>query len=137
MVQQQEKPIYKKGAEFYHGKANSLYECLVLLEDGSYENDPDLCIMEHRDDVSMLDGERRDVIPGKGITNNIVSALLFARIQENTPTVATHFVERLDLRCSVVERMKKKLPFEVVCRNIATGSFSKRFDVPIGQELNE
>lgn len=133
----QEQPEYKKGDLFHQGKANSLYDCLVLQDDGSYQNDPELCIMEHRDDVSAQNGERHDVIPGKGITNNIVSALLFERIDHDTASVSTHLVERLSPRTSVVQRMEKMLPFEIVVRNIATGSFSGRFGVPDGQELDQ
>lgn len=135
--QQDQQPQYKKGAEFYHGKANSMYDCLELQDDGTYAPNPEYCIMEHRDDVSALDGERCDVILGKGITNNIVSALLFKRLDDDTANVVTHFVERLDLRNSVVQRYDKKLKFEVVSRNIAAGSFSKRFGVPVGQKLSE
>ena len=80
----------------------------------------------------MLNGARKETIKGKGVLNNQISSLIFTKLNE--AGIATHFVKQL----SENEQLNKKvdiIPLEVVLRNVTAGSFSKRFGVEEGIQL--
>ena len=108
--------------QLYEGKAK-----LVCATD-----DPKMVVFAYKDDATALDGLKRGTIAGKGVVNNRMSNLLFKYLADNG--VPTHFVEEIDDRRTVVKHVKI-VPLEVIVRNIAAGSFSKRFGVAEGTEL--
>lgn len=107
----------------YEGKAKKVY---------STEN-PDYCIVSYKDDATAFNGEKKGTITGKGVVNNRMTNLLFKLLEKKG--VKTHLVEELSDRDTLVKKVQI-VPLEVIVRNIAAGSFSKRFGVPEGKVLN-
>jgi phosphoribosylaminoimidazole-succinocarboxamide synthase len=89
-------------------------------------DDPSLVLLRFKDQVTALDGKKRDVIPGKGALNASISAKLFQVLRRGG--VENHYVETYDESSLVVKRLQM-IPVEVVCRNVATGSIVKRLPV--------
>lgn len=112
----------EKGAMMYEGKAKKVYAT----------TDDKLCIVEYKDDATAFNGVKRGTILGKGVVNNRMSNLLFQYLE--TKGIPTHFVEELSDRATLVRRVKI-VPLEVIVRNKAAGSFSKRYGVAEGSEL--
>lgn len=110
---------YKIGGLIASGKTKLVYAL----------DTPSLVLLRFKDDVTALDGRRRDTIAGKGALNAAISAKLFQVLREGG--VENHFVEMLDESSMVVERLSM-LPLEVVCRNVATGSIVKRLPIQEG-----
>lgn len=109
--------------ELARGKAKTLYET----------DDPDLLVMEYRDDTSAFDGGKMASLERKGRVNNRINAFIMQRLEN--AGVATHFVRLLNDRESLVKRLKM-IPVECVIRNIAAGSLCKRLGVEEGLELS-
>ncbi len=112
----------QKGAQLYEGKAKK-----VFLTD-----DPDLVIVDYKDDATAFNGEKKGTIVGKGAINNRMSNHIFRLLEAQG--VHTHLVKELSERETVVRKVDI-VPLEVIVRNIAAGSFSKRFGVEEGQKL--
>ncbi len=112
----------EKVAQMYEGKAKKVY---------STENE-DYCIISYKDDATAFNGEKKGTISGKGVVNNKMSNYIMELMEKEG--IPTHFVEELNDREAVVRRVKI-IPLEVIIRNIAAGSFSKRFGVPEGTQL--
>lgn len=106
----------------YEGKAKKVYTT----------EDPSLVIVEYKDDATAFNGEKRGTISGKGEMNNRMTAIFFDML--GAQGIPTHYVETLSEREQLVKRVKI-VPVEVVVRNIAAGSLSKRLGLPEGQEL--
>lgn len=107
----------------YTGKAKDIY---------TTSDDEDMIISVYKDQATMLNGARKETIKGKGVLNNQISSLIFTKLNE--AGIATHFVKQL----SENEQLNKKvdiIPLEVVLRNVTAGSFSKRFGVEEGIQL--
>lgn len=104
----------------YEGKAKKVFAT----------EQPTVVRVEYKDDATAFNGLKKGQIIGKGAINNQLSNLLFAFLQENG--VSTHFVEELSARETLVKKLEI-IPIEVVVRNLAAGSFSKRLGVPEGQ----
>lgn len=94
---------------------------------------PDELVIEYKDDATALNGKRKETIEGKGLLNNRISNRIFAFL--NDQGIPTHFVNEIDERNAVV-RHAEMIPLEVVVRNIAAGSFSKRLGMTEGQPLS-
>jgi phosphoribosylaminoimidazole-succinocarboxamide synthase len=92
-------------------------------------DDPSLVLLRFKDQVTALDGKKRDVIPGKGALNASISAKLFQVLRRGG--VENHYIETYDESSLVVKRLQM-IPVEVVCRNVATGSIVKRLPVSEG-----
>ncbi|MEM2213536.1 MAG: phosphoribosylaminoimidazolesuccinocarboxamide synthase [Candidatus Nezhaarchaeales archaeon] len=92
-------------------------------------DDPSLVLLRFKDDVTALDGKKRDVIPGKGSLNAGISARLFQLLKENN--VHNHYIKMYD-PSSLIVRKLDMIPVEVVCRNVATGSIVKRLPITEG-----
>lgn len=103
----------------YEGKAKKVYET----------NDENLLIVSYKDDATAFNGLKKGTISGKGIINNQMSNLLMQMLEKSG--VPTHFVEELSERETVVKKVSI-VPLEVIVRNIAAGSFSKRYGVDEG-----
>jgi phosphoribosylaminoimidazole-succinocarboxamide synthase len=112
----------RKMEQIYEGKAKRVYK--TDLED--------VCIIEYKDDATAFNGAKRGTIKDKGIMNNKISNHLFKLLEKNG--VKTHFVETLNDRETAVRKVKI-IPIEVIVRNIAAGSLSKRLGIPEGTKL--
>ncbi|MBM3533377.1 MAG: phosphoribosylaminoimidazolesuccinocarboxamide synthase [Alphaproteobacteria bacterium] len=106
----------------YEGKAKILYE----------GPEPGTLIQYFKDDASAFNNQKRGVIEGKGVLNNRISEYLMTRLAEIG--VPTHFVRRLNMREQLVREVEI-IPIEVVIRNHAAGSITKRFKLEEGTPL--
>ena len=113
----------EKLQQLYEGKAKKVY---------AVKGDADLFIVEYKDDATAFNGEKRGTITGKGVINNKMSNILFKMLEANG--VKTHFVKELSDRETLVKAVKI-IPLEIIIRNVAAGSFSKRYGVEEGREL--
>ena len=108
--------------QLYEGKAKKVFAT----------DDPDLCIVSYKDDATAFNGKKKGTIVGKGVVNNRMSNFMFKMLEENG--VNTHFVEEINDRDTVVKKVEI-VPLEVIVRNRAAGSFSKKYGVPEGSDL--
>ena len=95
-------------------------------------DDPALVIVDYKDDATAGDGAKKGTIRGKGVVNNKLSNNLMQMLAEKG--VPTHFVEELSDRETLVKKVEI-VPLEVIVRNVAAGSFTKRLGVPEGTVL--
>lgn len=112
----------EKREQMYEGKAKKVFAT----------DDPNLCIVSYKDDATAFNGLKKGTIAGKGVINNRVTNYLMDKLEQEG--IPTHFVEELSERDTLVRRVSI-VPLEVIVRNIAAGSFSKRFGVPEGTDL--
>ena len=106
----------------YEGKAKKVYTT----------EDPDVLIVDYKDDATAFNGLKKGTIVGKGVVNNRMSNFMFKMLEENG--IHTHYVEELNDRDTVVKKVEI-VPLEVIVRNRAAGSFSKKYGVPEGSDL--
>lgn len=106
----------------YEGKAKKVFRT----------DDPKLYIVDYKDDATAFNGQKKGQIAGKGVVNNTMTNIIFRKIEERG--VPTHLVEQLSERETLVKAVKI-IPLEVIIRNVAAGSFSKRYGVPEGTPL--
>jgi len=114
----------KRGALLYEGKAKRVYST----------DDPRQCIVEFKDDATAFNGVKKGTITDKGIMNNAMSSHLFTML--GAAGVANHFLGRVSDREMLVRRVQI-IPLEVIVRNIAAGSMSKRLGIPEGTILDK
>lgn len=108
--------------KLYEGKAKILYE----------GPEPGTIIQYFKDDATAFNAEKKAVLDGKGVLNNRISEYMMLRLGEIG--IPTHFVKRLNMR----EQLCKKVeivPLEVIVRNVAAGSMSKRLGIEEGEIL--
>ena len=108
--------------QLYEGKAKKVFAT----------DDPDLCVVSYKDDATAFNGKKKGTIVGKGVVNNRMSNFMFKMLEENG--IHTHYVEELNDRDTVVKKVEI-VPLEVIVRNRAAGSFSKKYGVPEGSDL--
>ena len=108
--------------QLYEGKAKKVFAT----------DDPDLCVVSYKDDATAFNGKKKSTIVGKGVVNNRMSNFMFKMLEENG--IHTHYVEELNDRDTVVKKVEI-VPLEVIVRNRAAGSFSKKYGVPEGSDL--
>ena len=113
-----------KTEQMYEGKAKKVYAT----------DDNSLVIVDYKDDATALNGLKKGSISGKGIINNKVTNHLMSLLEKNG--VPTHFVKELSDRETLVKRVSI-VPLEVIVRNIAAGSLSKRLGLPEGVKMNK
>ncbi|MEI6986445.1 MAG: phosphoribosylaminoimidazolesuccinocarboxamide synthase [Rhodospirillaceae bacterium] len=106
----------------YEGKAKVLYE----------GPEPGTLVQYFKDDATAFNNQKRGTITGKGVLNNRISEYLMVRLGEIG--VPTHFVRRLNMREQLVREVEI-IPIELVVRNVAAGSLTKRFGIPEGTAL--
>ena len=114
----------KKCEMLYEGKAKKVYTT----------EDPELYIVDYKDDATAFNGEKKGTITGKGVINNVMSNHMFQLLEQQG--VPTHFVEQLSERETLVKKVSI-VPLEVIIRNISAGSFAKRFGVEEGIVFDE
>lgn len=107
----------------YEGKAKKVYKT----------DDDNLYLIEYKDDATAFNGLKKGTINRKGIINNKISNHLFELLEKNG--IKTHLVKLLNDREMLVKKVKI-VQIEVLVRNYAAGSLSKRLGLPEGQNLN-
>src|SRR4028118_710634 len=107
--------------QIYEGKAKILYE----------GPEPGTLIQYFKDDATAFNAQKRGTISGKGVINNRISEHIFTSLA--TIGVPTHFIRRLNMREQLI-RQVEIVPIEVVVRNVAAGSLSKRAGSAAGQQ---
>ncbi|MBR5111457.1 MAG: phosphoribosylaminoimidazolesuccinocarboxamide synthase [Clostridia bacterium] len=112
----------EKTAQMYEGKAKKVFAT----------DDPDYCIVSYKDDATAFNGLKKGTILGKGVINNRVTNHLMRLLEKNG--VPTHLVEELNDRETLVKKVSI-VPLEVIVRNIAAGSLSKRLGLPEGVKM--
>ena len=112
----------KQLEQLYEGKAKKVYAT----------DSPEYVIVSYKDDATAFNGQKRGTIVGKGVVNNKVSNHFFRLLE--THGIKTHYVEQLSDRETVVKKVDI-VPVEVIVRNKAAGSFSKRMGIEEGTEL--
>ncbi len=111
-----------KGEQLYEGKAKKVFAT----------NDPDLVIVDYKDDATAFNGEKKGTIAGKGVINNKMTNYMFKLLEKEG--VPTHLVEEISDRETIVKKVEI-VQLEVIIRNVAAGSFSKRMGVEEGTKL--
>ncbi|MDE5556543.1 MAG: phosphoribosylaminoimidazolesuccinocarboxamide synthase [Ruminococcus sp.] len=111
-----------KKEQLYEGKAKKVYAT----------NDPDIVIVDYKDDATAFNGEKKGTISGKGVVNNRMTNFMFKMLEKEG--VPTHLVEEISDRETIVKKVSI-VPLEVIVRNVAAGSFSKRMGVEEGKQL--
>jgi len=106
----------------YEGKAKVLFE----------GPEPGTLVQYFKDDATAFNNQKKGTITGKGVLNNRISEFLMTRLE--AIGVATHFVRRLNMREQLVREVEI-IPLEIVVRNIAAGSLSKRLGIEEGSRL--
>ena len=106
----------------YDGKAKTMFE----------GPEPGTLIQYFKDDATAFNAQKREILSGKGVLNNRISAYLMTKLADIG--VPTHFMKRLNMREQLVREVEI-IPIEVVIRNVAAGSFTKRFAVTEGTPL--
>ena len=106
----------------YEGKAKKVY---------TTEN-PDVLIVDYKDDATAFNGVKKGTIVGKGVVNNRMTNHIFKMLEEKG--IPTHFIEELSDRETAVKKVEI-VPLEVIVRNVAAGSFSKKLGIEEGFKL--
>lgn len=112
----------EKTTQLYEGKAKKVFAT----------TDPDLVIVDYKDDATALNGLKKGTIHNKGIINNKVTNHLMKLLEKEG--IPTHFVEEISDRETIVKKVKI-VPLEVIVRNIIAGSLAKRVGKPEGTKL--
>ncbi|HBH90365.1 phosphoribosylaminoimidazolesuccinocarboxamide synthase [Ponticaulis sp.] len=108
--------------KIYEGKAKILYE----------GPEPNTLIQYFKDDATAFNAEKHAVLDGKGVLNNRLSEYFMTRL--SGIGIPTHFLKRLNMREQLVKQCEI-IPLEVVVRNVAAGSISKRLGITEGEAL--
>ena len=114
----------KKGVQLYEGKAKKVFAT----------DNPNILIVDYKDDATAFNGEKKGTIVGKGAINNRMTNYLFQQLEKEG--VPTHFIEEISDRETAVKKVSI-VPLEVIVRNVAAGSFSKRLGIEEGTEFTE
>lgn len=113
-----------KAEQLYEGKAKRVFAT----------NDPDLVIVDYKDDATAFNGEKKGTIVGKGVINNRMTNFMFKQLEQ--AGIPTHLVEEISDRETIVKKVSI-VPLEVIVRNVAAGSFSKKLGIPEGTPLKQ
>lgn len=108
--------------QLYEGKAKKIYQT----------DDPAVYWVEYKDDATAFNNLKKGTIQDKGYYNNQISALLFSYLKDNG--IDNHFLQLAGEQEMLVHRLEI-IPIEVIVRNIAAGSLSKRLGIPEGTPL--
>ena len=113
-----------KQAQLYEGKAKKIF----------LTDDPDILIVSYKDSATAFNGEKKGSIKGKGEINDRMTNYLFRLLEKEG--IPTHYIKELSGRETAVKRVEI-VPLEVIIRNVAAGSFSKRLGIAEGTVLKE
>lgn len=120
-AQEFEDPMARR-RKVYEGKAKILFE----------GPEPGTLVQYFKDDATAFNNEKHGIITGKGVLNNRISEYVMVRLGE--VGIPNHFVRRLNIREQLIREVEI-IPVEVVVRNIAAGSLSKRLGLSEGSPL--
>lgn len=111
-----------KGNLLYEGKAKTVFET----------DNPNELLVYFKDDATAFNGEKHEIIEGKGVINNKLSQYFFKQLKDRG--IKTHFLENVSEREMLVKRLDM-IKLEVVVRNIVAGSLVKRLGLEEGTPL--
>ena len=114
----------EKKEMLYEGKAKKVYAT----------DDPEVLLVDYKDDATAFNGEKKGTIVGKGVINNRVTNYMMQILEKEG--VPTHFVKEISDRETLVKKVSI-VPLEVIIRNISAGSFAKRYGVKEGIVFKE
>ena len=97
----------------------------------STEN-PDEVIVTHKDHETAYNGIKRATVPGKGVTINAISAILYELLEKNG--IPTHFIRVLNDTQQLCRRVEP-IRLEFIVRNRAAGDMTARLDLETGTKL--
>jgi len=106
----------------YEGKAKKVFKTDV----------EGVVIVDYKDDATAFNGEKKGTIVGKGVVNNRMTNHVFKLLEKEG--IPTHLVEELSDRETAVKQVEI-VPLEVIVRNVAAGSFSKKLGIEEGTQL--
>jgi len=112
----------EKREQLYEGKAKKVFAT----------DDPSLVLVDYKDDATAFNGLKKGTIEGKGVINNRVTNHLMRLLEKNG--IPTHLVKELSPRETLVKKVQI-VPLEVIVRNVAAGSLSKRLGLPEGTPM--
>lgn len=112
----------EKTVQLYEGKAKKVFAT----------TDPDVVLVSYKDDATAFNGLKKGQIAGKGVVNNRCSNFLFKMLEGHG--IETHLIEEVSDTDTYVKKVEI-VPIEVIVRNIAAGSLSKRIGYPEGTVL--
>lgn len=108
--------------QIYEGKAKILYE----------GPEPGTLIQYFKDDATAFNAQKKATLDGKGVLNNRISEFVMIRLEEIG--IPTHFIKRVNMREQLIKKVEI-VPLEVICRNVAAGTMSKRLGIEEGERL--
>lgn len=111
-----------RGKPIYEGKAKILYE----------GPEPGTLIQFFKDDATAFNNEKHAILEGKGVLNNRISEFVMSELERIS--IPTHFIRRLNMREQLIRHVEI-IPLEVVVRNVAAGSLTKRLGLAEGESL--
>ena len=109
----------QKLEQVYEGKAKKVFKT----------DDPELYIVDYKDDATAFNGAKKGTIVGKGVINNQMTNRLMQKMEQ--AGIPTHFVKELSQRETLVKKVSI-VPLEVIIRNISAGHFASRYGVEEG-----
>ncbi len=109
----------QKLEQVYEGKAKKVFKT----------DDPELFIVDYKDDATAFNGAKKGTIVGKGVINNQMTNRLMVKMEK--AGIPTHFVKELSERETLVKKVSI-VPLEVIVRNISAGHFASRYGVEEG-----
>ena len=110
-------------SKLYEGKAKVLYE----------GPEPGTIVQYFKDDATAYNAQKKDVIEGKGVLNNMICEHIMLGLQ--SIGLQTHFIKRINMREQLIKKVEI-VPLEVIVRNTAAGSMSKRLGIEEGTALS-
>lgn len=108
---------YTKAEQLYEGKAKKVF---------AIKENPDYVMVSYKDDATAFNGLKKGQIHGKGVINNKMTNYMFSLLEKEG--IPTHLVEEINDRETVVKKVEI-VPLEVIVRNVAAGSFSKKLGI--------
>ena len=114
----------EKREQLYEGKAKKVFAT----------DDPAVVLVSYKDDATAFNGLKKGTIEGKGAINNRMTNFLMRMLEKDG--IPTHYVEELSDRETLVKKVSI-VPLEVIVRNVAAGSLSKRLGLPEGTRLSK
>ena len=108
----------------YEGKAKKVFAT----------EDPDVLIVDYKDDATAFNGLKKGTIVGKGAINNRMTNHIFKILE--TKGVPTHYIEELSDRETAVKKVEI-VPLEVIIRNFSAGSFAKKMGMEEGIKFKQ
>ena len=108
--------------KIYEGKAKILYE----------GPEPGTLVQYFKDDATAFNAQKKATLDGKGVLNNRISEYVMLRLSEIG--IPTHFLKRINMREQLIKKVEI-IPLEVICRNTAAGTMSKRLGIEEGEKL--